>query len=74
MQKGALASTLWTHFFRLTCGGVSTGRGVEVLLAGVETASWGCAGTCRYKASVMVHGHMHLINELQDQGPISCVA
>lgn len=45
--------------FSLTFGGVSVGRGVEVLLAGVETASRGGAGTCGCKASVTAHGHRH---------------
>lgn len=40
---------------------------VEILLAGVQTACWGCAVTCRRKVSVNVQGHRHLVNKLQDQ-------
>lgn len=59
-----------SRWARLTFGGTGVSWGVEVLLTGVEAASWGRAGTCGHRASVPGPGHRHLMNTLQEQGLI----
>lgn len=68
MEKEALQTLL--DGARLTFGGTGVSWGVEVLLTGVEAASWGRAGTCGHRASVPGPGHRHLMNTLQEQGLI----